>query len=364
MADIAKVKRNIQKMIDQGAPDSDIDAYLGDEGVTIDQLKFPSLTEDQPTSDMGRRFQTVDDSMRIAADSMTMGLFDKALGEEDQAKTRASRERAGWGGTAVDIGAGMVNPIRVGGKIGGAVLGGGQGALDAYGHQDAWIPDTAGEWGDIGKGAVIGSGLGAAGAKLGEWGGGLLDKFGYKSAKANEPFKSSGDLDVEAARREKLGYPAFAEDYKARSARVKEAEALQGKGRGEFDKVLKGMDLSPAERAAGEAVTKAPGVFKRGVSAAGRVASKIPDIGGTAALGLDILGLGGAATTARGVVKGADALGKSNWANRPSQQAVDELLSVMRDPNGKGYRLDDVGRNAARDLVSKFLASSGRNALR
>lgn len=41
MADIPKVKRNIQRMIDQGAPDADIDAYLSDEGVTIEQLQAP-----------------------------------------------------------------------------------------------------------------------------------------------------------------------------------------------------------------------------------------------------------------------------------------------------------------------------------
>ena len=54
MADIAKVKRNIQSMIDQKAPESDIDMYLQSEGVSIDQLKMvnSAITEksniDQP----------------------------------------------------------------------------------------------------------------------------------------------------------------------------------------------------------------------------------------------------------------------------------------------------------------------------
>ena len=39
MADIAKVKRNIQRMIDQNAPESDIDAYVASEGTTPEELR-------------------------------------------------------------------------------------------------------------------------------------------------------------------------------------------------------------------------------------------------------------------------------------------------------------------------------------
>lgn len=45
MADVDKIKRNIGRMIDAGAPESDIDAYLSSEGVTIDQLKAPKYDE-------------------------------------------------------------------------------------------------------------------------------------------------------------------------------------------------------------------------------------------------------------------------------------------------------------------------------
>jgi hypothetical protein len=38
-ADFAKIKRNIGRMIDQGAPETDIDEYLSSEGVTAAQLK-------------------------------------------------------------------------------------------------------------------------------------------------------------------------------------------------------------------------------------------------------------------------------------------------------------------------------------
>lgn len=39
MADTAKVKRNIQKMIDLGAPEADIDAYVAEEGLTPEALR-------------------------------------------------------------------------------------------------------------------------------------------------------------------------------------------------------------------------------------------------------------------------------------------------------------------------------------
>lgn len=47
MADIARVKGNIAKMIAQNAPEADIDAYVSSEGVSLDQLRAPSQ-EQQP----------------------------------------------------------------------------------------------------------------------------------------------------------------------------------------------------------------------------------------------------------------------------------------------------------------------------
>jgi len=43
MAEIPVVKSNIAKMIAQGAPEADIDAYLAGEGVSLDQLKAPAV---------------------------------------------------------------------------------------------------------------------------------------------------------------------------------------------------------------------------------------------------------------------------------------------------------------------------------
>ena len=39
MADTAKVKRNLEKMLAAGAPEADLDAYLASEGVTPEQLR-------------------------------------------------------------------------------------------------------------------------------------------------------------------------------------------------------------------------------------------------------------------------------------------------------------------------------------
>jgi hypothetical protein len=42
MADIARIKGNIAKMIAQNAPEADIDAYVSSEGVTLDELRKPA----------------------------------------------------------------------------------------------------------------------------------------------------------------------------------------------------------------------------------------------------------------------------------------------------------------------------------
>lgn len=46
MADTAKVKRNIARMIEQGADESEIDAYVASEGTTAEELRRPSVAMD------------------------------------------------------------------------------------------------------------------------------------------------------------------------------------------------------------------------------------------------------------------------------------------------------------------------------
>jgi hypothetical protein len=45
MEDIPRIKGNISKMIAQNAPESDIDAYVASEGVSLDQLRAPAATD-------------------------------------------------------------------------------------------------------------------------------------------------------------------------------------------------------------------------------------------------------------------------------------------------------------------------------
>ena len=39
MADLARIKKNVSKMVSMGAPEEDIDGYIFSEGVTIDDVK-------------------------------------------------------------------------------------------------------------------------------------------------------------------------------------------------------------------------------------------------------------------------------------------------------------------------------------
>lgn len=70
MADIARVKGNISKMIAQNAPESDIDAYVSSEGVSLDQLKGqaqPSITD--AVTDIPREIGRTADANLTAVES-------------------------------------------------------------------------------------------------------------------------------------------------------------------------------------------------------------------------------------------------------------------------------------------------------
>lgn len=48
MSDIAKVKRNVKRMVDGGASEQEIDSYLGNEGVSVEQLRTAAPLPQQP----------------------------------------------------------------------------------------------------------------------------------------------------------------------------------------------------------------------------------------------------------------------------------------------------------------------------
>jgi flagellar biosynthesis GTPase FlhF len=81
MADLAKVKRNVGRMVDQDAPEEDIDAYLEAEGVTAEQLRGEVSAT---ASDYGGGPVTgVERFVRRVADPLTFGFNDKAAALTD-----------------------------------------------------------------------------------------------------------------------------------------------------------------------------------------------------------------------------------------------------------------------------------------
>lgn len=141
----------------------------------------------QPTSTLGKGFQTADDTMRIAADSMTRGAADKLLDAtplygNEQEKTLQSRDRMpGWAEVPIDVGSAVIaSPYRIGGMAAGAGWGALEGAGSTYMHQPNWIPSSD-EAGDILKGAAGGAVAGAGGAKLGQVGGDIYSRLAGKT---------------------------------------------------------------------------------------------------------------------------------------------------------------------------------------
>lgn len=152
MADIAKVKRNIAKMIEQDAPEQDIDAYLASEGVSLDQLRGNSVTQpstQQPAASVpapssfeqfkqraaagipmpGTDFSQLDDKVRAVArgvpiiggamDELSAGLntgfgtwgdYGKAL-DAERSKDKAYDEANPKMSTTLQVGGGILGTV-------------------------------------------------------------------------------------------------------------------------------------------------------------------------------------------------------------------------------------------------------------
>lgn len=205
MADIAKVKRNIQRMIDMGAPEHDIDAYVASEGVTLEQLggKGKPSAETKPQGGnpdhWGTGYQAADTvtmggstKLGAAGQALVDAAFNAARGNGwnysdayNQNLGQARADQAAYGdqnpvrsslGTAAGVGLGITSMPTFGrgllGAVGtGAAYGGAGGAL-----QDAnSLPERASNTLlGTGAGATIG-GLGYGIGKAAGWG---LDKAG------------------------------------------------------------------------------------------------------------------------------------------------------------------------------------------
>jgi hypothetical protein len=75
MADLDKVKRNVGKMVAQGAPEEDIDAYLDGEGVTVDQVKAHKVgSAAPPPAAAGDQPSTISDIAKSAVTGIGKGV--------------------------------------------------------------------------------------------------------------------------------------------------------------------------------------------------------------------------------------------------------------------------------------------------
>lgn len=220
MADTAKVKRNLEKMLAAGAPEADLDAYLASEGVTPEQLRASrgsssvpqdSIGQSEPTYDAmgnpsgGERFSTsaaampygeqmskvgtlVDNLGRATANGLTFGMADKFAGGMDALTGNASSYDAGVkaqrartdampaaqrvtgevaGGLAGGVGlakSGLTLAGRLGPALFRRVLGyGAEGAAygAAHGAGNTYSDDASEYAANAGKGAAMGGGIGA-----------------------------------------------------------------------------------------------------------------------------------------------------------------------------------------------------------
>lgn len=134
MADLARIKRNVARMVQQSAPEADIDAYIGSEGVTLDQVRAFKTGKRNVQSDADFREDRLGQGglkLRLA-DNLSFGAYTpvtaavqaglQTVGDVVQGKDpqfwkhytherdvqdellRRSRGEAGVAGTAAEIG--------------------------------------------------------------------------------------------------------------------------------------------------------------------------------------------------------------------------------------------------------------------
>lgn len=214
MADLARIKGNVKKMVSMGAPESDIDAYIAEEGVTIDDVRGFGATTPVPTEGAAGEFartasaitqnpakaayeqlpewqkpivaasdivnRTADGLMFGFGDEIAAGIrapfTDKTYSEElanQERLSNAERNRAGGAATAAELAGGVKTALAApsfaansmnaghgllrtaaGSGVDGAILGGLMG-LGGTGSMEDRLGDAA-------SGAKWGLGLGAA----------------------------------------------------------------------------------------------------------------------------------------------------------------------------------------------------------
>lgn len=193
MADIEKVKRNIQRMIDQNAPESDIDAYVASEGTTPEQLRSQKSAAVGRPNTWGMSSEAMDfvtGGLQSKLGAAASGLVDatgnymgggdfnysdsynRAL-EQSRADQKAYQEQnpvKSYIGTGIGLALGVGALPAFGTGIKGAIkTGAGYGAISGAGQDAESLSDRAYNTAvGGGLGGVLGGGIGFAAKGIGK----------------------------------------------------------------------------------------------------------------------------------------------------------------------------------------------------
>lgn len=292
----------------------------------------------------------IDDTMRIAADTMSRGYLDKLLGPEAQAHTLRSRERTSdWVETPTDIASAVVSmPYRGAGAVTGAL----EGVANAYGHQKDWVPGMS----DVGDMALQGAEGGVLGWLGGKAGGVIGKKLAEREAKAAQPYKTDAEfLAANKRAQEEVSDTATKLDYGKRAERLNAARAAQGGSKDAFATMMAGMDVPAGEKAIVDKITK-PGVLRTASNAVDELAPKKLSL---PALAAEAIAFGGVPWM---TLKGLAAKKGLNMAANATDKVgrVDDLAAMIRDPSGRGLTLDPEISARWRDAFAKAGVGLGR----
>lgn len=224
MADLARIKGNVAKMVSMNAPEQDIDRYIASEGVTIDDVR--NYSDEQPlNSDFAGKVATFTRGADFGFGRKLGGLINalgaypvdrvaQALGVENtpsftdryneivkQANQAEQeyKENNPLGAEALELGGAVVNPLN---KIGVGFIGKGASTLGKVARSGAVGAGTAALSGlgadgvqgeDLATGAVLGSAIPVAGKALSPIGKALTNISGSLTGAGAESIKRAYD---------------------------------------------------------------------------------------------------------------------------------------------------------------------------
>ena len=224
MADLARIKGNVAKMVSMNTPEQDIDRYIASEGVTIDDVR--NYSDEQPlNNDFAGKVATFTRGADFGFGRKLGGLINalgaypvdraaQALGVENtpsftdryneivkQANQAEQeyKENNPLGAEALELGGAVVNPLN---KLGDGFIGKGASTLGKVARSGAVGTVTAALSGlgadgvqgeDLATGAVLGSAIPVAGKALSPIGKALSNLSGSLTGAGAEAIKRAYD---------------------------------------------------------------------------------------------------------------------------------------------------------------------------